>query len=158
MSRSAGEREATASAATCTSTPRPSRSRTVWLTQTCASIPQTSAWSRPSRSKPSARAAENSVFGEPRHALEVLDDLGDRRAEPARVLLGDDQRQAEHARALREHRRALRDLLEALDRRPERLLHVDDDERGPLAVERRGAHAAELPSSGAALTANERSR
>ena len=42
--------------------PRCSRSWTVWLTQTCVSIPQTIAWSRPSRRKPSARTAEKTVF------------------------------------------------------------------------------------------------
>ena len=56
------KREATASSATWTSVPPASRSSTVWLTQTCVSIPQTSAWSRPPRSKPSASAAEKTVF------------------------------------------------------------------------------------------------
>ena len=32
------------------------------MTQTCASIPQTSAWSRPARSKPSASGAEKQTF------------------------------------------------------------------------------------------------
>src|SRR5271166_6243399 len=35
---------------------------TVWLTQTCVSIPHTIACVRPARSKPSARAAEKTVF------------------------------------------------------------------------------------------------
>src|SRR5262249_8127076 len=55
-------REATASSATCTSTPESSRSCVVWLTQTWVSIPQTSAWSRPPRSKPSASLAEKTTF------------------------------------------------------------------------------------------------
>src|SRR5205807_7513414 len=55
-------REPTASAATWTSRPLPSRSWTVWLTHTCVSIPHTSACPAPPRSKPSARTAEKTVF------------------------------------------------------------------------------------------------
>src|SRR4029077_10502072 len=55
-------RDPTASSATWTSAPSSRRSRTVWLTQTWVSMPQTSAWSRPSRSKPSASAAEKTTF------------------------------------------------------------------------------------------------
>ena len=64
---------------------------TVWLTHTCASIPQTSAWSRPPRSKPSARAAREDRLLEPLDALEMLATSGDRRAEALRVLLGDER-------------------------------------------------------------------
>ena len=142
---------ATASAATWTSTPASSRSCTVWLTQTCASMPQTSAWSRPSRSKPSARAAEKTVFASRSHAVEVLGDLGHRVARGPRGYCSvtstgtaeDRARPATRIAALaRRRRRSRRPALR------KRLLHVDHDERGALAVERRGAHAP-CPGSGA---------
>ena len=82
--------------------PPSSRSRTVWLTQTCASMPQTSAWSRPRGRSPSASAAEKQTFSSGSTPLgQVLGDLGRGRPEALRVLLGDDDRDAERVGALR---------------------------------------------------------
>ena len=104
-SRLASVREPTASAATWTSTSSSSRSSTVWLTQTWVSIPQTSAWSRPPRSKPSASAAEKRIFSSGCDSVrQVLGDLGDGVPEPLRVLLGDDDRDPDRRCALDQRR------------------------------------------------------
>ena len=73
-SRFSSVREVTASRATCTSTPRSSRSWAVCETHTCDSMPQTSTWSRPSRSKPSTADAEDRLL-ERLDPVEVLGHL-----------------------------------------------------------------------------------
>src|SRR4051812_41887095 len=62
-SRSRAAREETASAATSTCTPPAASAQAVCSTQMWASMPQTIAWSRPPRSKPSASQALNTVLG-----------------------------------------------------------------------------------------------
>ena len=88
-------------------------------------------------------------------------ELGHRVPQPARVLLGDDDRQVQRAGALDQDRGAVDDGVEPVDRRAEGLLHVDHHERRARGVERlvagRQAHA-DTPGSGAAVTAKPRSR
>ncbi len=95
---------------------------------------------------------------QPRRVAEVIGDLGNGVAEPARVLLGDEHRHAEGLGAPDENRRAGRDVCECGDRLAEGLLHVDHDEHSAAAVEQACGHGASLPGSGAAATANARSR
>jgi hypothetical protein len=70
--------------------------------------------------------------------VQVLGQLGHRRAEPLRVLLGDEHGQLEDARALDQGGGAGDDPFEVEHGRPERLLHVHDDQRGAAAVEHPG--------------------
>ncbi len=62
--------------------------------------------------------------------------------EPFRILLGDDDRDADRSRALHQRRGGIRDLLEVRQRLAKCLLDVDHDQRGPRRVELRGAHDA----------------
>jgi hypothetical protein len=73
---------------------------------------------------------------------QVLGDLGHGLPEPLGVLLGDQYRHAHRLGALDELRHRSRDLLERRDRLAEPLLHVDDHQRRPPAVELHSAHAA----------------
>ena len=76
----------------------------------------------------------------------MLGDLGHGLPEPARVLLGHEHGHAENARSLHEHGGVVGDGVELPHRVPERLLDVDDHERGAVALQR-ATHAA--TSSGA---------
>ena len=82
---------------------------------------------------------------------------GHRAAEPLRVLLGDEHGQPEHARALHEHGDVGRHPLEVEHRGPERLLHVDHDQRGARAVELH-ARSGRPAGSSASRIAKPRSR
>ena len=123
----------TASSATWTSTPSSSRSRTVWLTHTWASTPQTRAWSRPSRSKPSASAAEKQTFSiGSTPSGSCLGDLRHGLAQPLRVLLGDHDRDADAPRRRGPGSPSPRRCRRSSGTRlAEGLLDVDHDQRRP---------------------------
>ena len=135
-SRFSSVREVTASRATCTSTPAVEQVVRRSATRTRGSRSRTAApgRGRRGRSRP-PRAAENTVFSTGSDAVQVLGHLGHGRAQPLRVLLGDDHRQRQRPGALDEHPGVVRHPLEVEHRRAEALLHVDDHQRGALAVE-----------------------
>jgi hypothetical protein len=144
----AGVREATASAATWTPTPRARRSRADEHLVATLEV------------EALGPGGGEDGLGMAFDAVEVRGDLGDRVAQAARVLLGDHDGQAERASPLDEDRDLAGDVVEARHRLAEGLLDVDDHQRGARAVERGGAHAHEgaPPCRGAAVTANPRSR
>ena len=90
-------------------------------------------------------------------------DLGHRSAESLRVLLGHENRQAEHLRALDQDPDVAGYALELEHRGAKRLLDVHDHQRGPLALELQDASRVptsrlDSPDSSASLIAKLRSR
>ena len=158
MSRSASVRDAVASRATCTST-SPREQVEHGLRDADVGLDAADERLVAAAEVEALRAGgREDGLRQPRRVAEVVGDLGDGVAEPARVLLGDEHRHAERLGALHEDRGAGGDVPEGGNRLAKGLLHVDHDEHRAAAVEQARGHDASLPGSGAAATANARSR
>ncbi len=120
---------------------------TVWATQTCASTPQTSAWSRPPRSKPSARAAEKAVLGSRAASPSGSRTSATVSPSPRGYCSRDEDRDTERLGAADEDRGARGRVLEPGDGLAEGLLDVDDDEHGAVAL-RAGRRSSRAPRLG----------
>jgi len=84
------------------------------------------------------RGGREADLGDRLDPVEVLGDLGNRRAQPLRVLLGGQDRQSEDVSPAHQRGDAGRHRVEVEHGRPEGLLDVHDDQRRAPAIEHPG--------------------